>query len=82
MMYGNQMNDNVVVSFARALANNNNLKEFFMLGGYGFRQCVPFNGYAAFTRVLSTHTIVKLCDKEEKLPEDLRSILQINRKKI
>jgi hypothetical protein len=48
-MYGNQMNDNVIVSFARALANNNNLKEFVMLGGYGFRQRVPFNGYAAFT---------------------------------
>jgi hypothetical protein len=64
MMYGNQMNDNVVVSFARALANKNNLKEFFMLGGYGFRQCVPFNGYAAFTRVLgnsssfSTRTVL------------------------
>jgi hypothetical protein len=68
-MHGIQMNDNVIVSFARALANNNKLKQLLC---DGFRQRVSLNGYAAFTRVLcnsssilhtyrSNHTLVKLC---------------------
>jgi hypothetical protein len=92
LMHGIQMNDNVIVSSAWALANNNKLKELLC---DGFRQRVPFNSYAAFTRVQcnsssilhtyrSNHTLVKLCtnDVEHKLSDDIRSLLQINREKI
>ena len=47
------VNDNRIASFARAMANNNKLKEFLFSGfGIGFRPRAIYNGYAAFTRVL------------------------------
>ncbi len=74
------------MSFADALANNTKLRELKCDSFYH----VTSDGYAAFTSLLcntlsiqstyrSNHTLERLSDHEWRLPEDLRSLLRINR---
>ena len=86
---GNLINDHVMTSFADALANNNLLRELNL-----DLENVSYDGYAAFNNILcnnasilstyhSNHSLEKLCHtiNESSLPEDLRSLLRINREK-
>ena len=85
----NDITDHVVFSFSDALAENNYLKELI----FDDHRVTP-DGYAAFTRILcnkstilntynSNHTLEKFGNEEKfyrrMLPEDLRSLLRINR---
>ena len=86
---GNHINDHVMTSFADVLANNNMLRELNL-----DLENVSYDGYAAFNNILcnnasilstyhSNHSLEKLCHtiNESSLPEDLRSLLRINREK-
>jgi hypothetical protein len=86
--------EDVMISFARALANNNKLRELELVcSDYEREVKVYTKGYAAFTCILcnsssildtycSNHTLEKLLlvdASRVELPEDLRSLVQINR---
>ena len=82
----NAINDETVVSLANSLVNNSKLKELLI-------ECSnnTASGWAAFPRVLcnassimdtydSNHTLQRLSEGLERLlPEDVRSMLQLNR---
>ena len=85
----NRINDHVMTSFADALANNNLLRELNL-----DLENVSYDGYTAFNNILcndasilstyhSNHSLEKLCHtiNESSLPQDLRSLLRINREK-
>ena len=82
----NVINDDALISFANSLVSNDKLKEFFL------RRHITTNVGEAFTRILcntasimhtynSNHTLERLSwePDESHLPEDLRSLLIINR---
>ena len=89
ILWGNSNNDDILIALANSLANNNKLKQ--LLVAVSNITC----GWAAFSQVLcnsssiidtyrSNHTLEKLCEPgyEDGLPEDLRSLLRLNREKI
>jgi hypothetical protein len=85
-LYGSHINDTVMNSFANALTNNRNLQQLCIGNCYS----VTVNGgYAALTRTLcnkssilstyhSNHTL-NMLDCNTFLPEELTSLLQINK---
>ena len=86
-MRHNAISDVSVISLANSLANNSRLKELLLDGNVLIN-----NGWAAFSHVLcnkssimdtyrSNHTLEMLRQlfEERRLPEDVRSLLQINR---
>jgi Ran GTPase-activating protein (RanGAP) involved in mRNA processing and transport len=86
----NAINDQVVISFAEALSTNNRLRELYFATGE--INSVTSDGYVAMTRILcnnssilstfnSNHTLEILHCNCTPLPEDLRSLLLLNRKK-
>ncbi len=86
----NPINNQVMISFAEALVNNNLLKELIFGGDFTSFTTITSNGYAAFTHLLcnhsssmntyqSNHTLDKLCCGESVLREDLKLLLSINR---
>jgi Ran GTPase-activating protein (RanGAP) involved in mRNA processing and transport len=89
-VWGGSINDEVMHSFADALANNNKLKEL-NIGSIALRRNITSAGYLPMTNILcntssiigtfnSNHTLEKLCSKsyESSLPNDLLSVLKIN----
>jgi hypothetical protein len=81
----NRINNHVMTSFADALANNNLLRELNL-----DLMNVSYDGYAAFnntlcneSRILSTynsnHSLEKLQYTDQALPDNLKSLLKINR---
>jgi len=85
------INDEVIQSFADALANNNKLRELNIFTVIAHNHITP-DGYAAMTNILcdtssilstfySNHTLEELCHKSfaSPFPNDLSSLLQINR---
>jgi hypothetical protein len=84
------INDDVVQSFTDALANNNKLRELSVENI--FRDNIISESYAAMGNILcntssilntfnSNHTLEKICRpyKERSLPNNLSSLLQLNR---
>ena len=91
----NRMKDNVLVSYADALSINSRLRELKLDLDNNNNSIITTDGYAAFTHILcnissvlstynSNHTLEKLSSesKEQLLPQDLRSLLQLNRENI
>ena len=84
----NHLNDHVITSFADALVNNNMLRDLNLQ--LENLENVSYDGYAAFTHTLcnnasilstyqSNHSLVKLSYNVRSLPENLISLLRINR---
>ncbi len=87
----NEISDQAIMSFAGSLTNNITLKDLILDHNSDERHIKPV-GCAAFIRMLygdssilstyqSNHTLERLCyaHQEDSLPEDLLSLLQINR---
>jgi hypothetical protein len=85
------INDEVMQSFADALASNNKLRELNIFTVIAHNHITP-DGYAAMTNILcdtssilstyhSNHTLEELCHKSfaRPLPNDLLSLFKINR---
>jgi len=86
------INDTTATSLADALVDNSNIKELLLDGN----NAITINGWSAFSSVLcntssivstfrSNHTLQKLCgemyeDHECLVPEDVASLLRLNRK--
>ena len=91
----NHINDNVMVSYADALSTNSKLRELKLDLDNNSNSIITTESYAAFTHILcnissvlstyhSNHTLEKLSSEsnERLLPQDLRSLLQLNRENI
>ena len=91
----NRINDNVMASYADALSTNSKLRELKLDLDNNSNSIITTESYAVFAHILcnissvlstyhSNHTLEKLSSEsnEQLLPQDLRSLLQLNRENI